>query len=99
MADQDIVDRLDRLIGILELAHREEIEKSRQAIRSDKTYAAILALTAKEAPAGKLSKAVQQETTQSPKTVQRRIADLIEIGALERIGAGGNVKYRATGLV
>jgi Fic family protein len=99
MAEQDIVSRLDRLIGILELAHRDDIQRAREAIRSDKTYAAVLALTANETPAGKLSKAVQQKTKQSPKTVQRRIADLIELGALERIGAGGSVKYKATGLV
>lgn len=33
------------------------------------------------------------------KTLQRRIADLVELGALERIGADGNFKYLATGLV
>lgn len=99
MADQDILRRLDRLIGILELAHREDIESSREAIRSNKTYAAVLALTTTEAPAGKLTKAVQQKTGESLKTVQRRIADLIEIGALERTGVGGNTKYQATGMV
>lgn len=99
MADGDIVRRLDRLIGILELAHRDDIQRAREAIGADKTYAAILALTTTETPAGALNKAVQQKTKQSPKTVQRRIADLIEIGAVERIGAGGSIKYQATGLI
>jgi hypothetical protein len=99
MPDADIARRLDRLIGILELVHRDEIQRAREGIRGDKTYASVLALTSKETPAGKLSKAVQQETKQSAKTVQRRIADLIEIGAVDRLGAGGNVSYKATGLV
>lgn len=99
MADDEIVRRLDRLISIMELANRPEIQKARDEIRSDATYAEILRLTAKETPAGKLTKAVQQKTKQSLKTVQRRIADLIELGALERIRAGGNIKYKATGLI
>jgi DNA-binding Lrp family transcriptional regulator len=99
VSEADVVRRLDRLIGVLELAHREDLQKARVGIRSDKTNAEILDRAAEETPAGALSKAVQKKTGQSPKTVQRRIADLVEIGALERIGAGNNVTYKATGLV
>lgn len=99
MSEADVVRRLDRLTGVLELAYREDLQKAREGIRTDKTNAEILDRTVEATPAGTLSKAVQKQTGQSPKTVQRRIADLVEIGALERIGSGSNVTYRATGLV
>jgi len=99
MAEEEVLRRLDRLIGLFELAHQDELQRARESVRTDKTYAAILASTDTEMAAGKLKKAVQTKTRQSPKTVERRIADLIEIGALERIGAGGSVGYRATGLI
>jgi Fic family protein len=99
VSETDVVRRLDRLIGVLELAYREELQKAREGIRSDKANAEILDRTVEATSAGMLSKAVQQQTGQSPKTVQRRIADLVEMGALERIGSGSNVAYRATGLV
>jgi CTP-dependent riboflavin kinase len=93
------VRRLDRLIGILELAHRAELQEVREQIRSDETYVEILDLTVDETPAGALSKAVQKKTGQSPKTVQRRITDLIELRALERTGVAAGTKYKATGLI
>lgn len=99
MSEADVVRRLDRLIGILELAHRAELEKAREQIRSDEAYAEILGLTADETGAGTLTKAVQRKTGASPKTAQRRITDLIELRALERTGAAAGTKYRATGLI
>lgn len=99
MAEADTISRLDRLIAVLELAHREEIARARDEIRGDAIYAEILRLSADEVGSGQLSKAVQQKTKQSPKTVQRRIGDLIELAALMRTGTGGNTKYKATGLI
>jgi len=99
MAEEEIISRLDRLIAVLELAHRDEIGRAREEIRGDTTYAEILRSSADEVRAGQLSKAVQQKTKQSPKTVQRRIGDLIELGALKGTGVGGNVKYKAAGLI
>jgi hypothetical protein len=99
VSEADVVRRLDRLIGILELAHRAELQEVRQQIRSDATYAEILDLAVDEIPAGVLSKAVQKKTGASPKTVQRRITDLIELRAIERTGAAAGTKYRATGLI
>ena len=99
MSEADVVRRLDRLISVFELAHREELQRARAVIRSDETNVEILQHAADEMPAGVLSQAVRKKTGQSPATVKRRIADLVEIGALERIGTGGKVAYRATGLV
>jgi Fic family protein len=93
------VSRLDRLIGILELAHRAELKAVREQIRADANYAEILDLAVERVPAGTLSETVRKKTGASSKTVQRRITDLIELRALERTGAAASTKYKATGLI
>lgn len=42
MTNEHVVQRLDVLIALLRLAHREEIERAREAIRGDKVNPAIL---------------------------------------------------------
>jgi DNA-binding IclR family transcriptional regulator len=49
--------------------------------------------------AGKLKSSVISKTKQSKPTVERRIASLVEQGALERRGAGSASSYRSTGLI
>ena len=99
MATEDIVDRLDRLLAIQQLVHREALESARASIRSDKVNAAILDATAKLTPAGKVVSDVKKKTGQSPATINRRIASLMELGLVERQGAGPATQYRSTGLV
>lgn len=100
MSDSEIAQRLDKMIAILQLANYEDIERGRARIRSDKTNAAILEFAAAEKwPAGKLIQAVSKKTGESGSTVKRRIAGLVDQGALERSGAGPSTAYKATGLV
>jgi hypothetical protein len=98
-SNEDIVARLDKIAAILQLAHRESLESSRVSIRADKVHAAILDATTALTPAGKLTAAVKKKTGQSPATINRRIATLIELGALEKKGGGPSTQYKATGLV
>lgn len=99
MTTEDIVARLDKLSGILQLAHYDAIEASRTRIRADKTNTAILDQAGETTPAGKLIKAVKQKTGQSQSTIKRRIAALVELGVLEKSGGGPITSYRTTGLV
>lgn len=100
MTNEDIVARLDRISAILRLAHYGEIERARESIRADNLNAAILDTATGWTPAGELTKSVQKlEKGQSPRTISRRIAALVDQGALERTGATAATKYRATGLV
>jgi len=99
MRNEDIGRRLDTIIGILQLAHRDAIENARTAIRDDKVNAAILDAATKWTPAGKLTSAVKQKTKQSSATIGRRLATLVEQGVLEKSGGGPTTAYRATGLV
>jgi hypothetical protein len=86
----------DRIAARLQLAHRDAIESARTEIRTD---TAILAATTKLSPSGKLVSAVKKKTGQSPATICRRIASLLEQGAIEKHGAGPATQYRATGLI
>jgi hypothetical protein len=97
--NEEILFRLDKIIAILQLAHYESIDAARAKVRSDKTNAIIVALTAKESPAGELIRAVRQKTGESDSTVKRRIATLVDLGVSERSGGGPTTAYKATGLV
>lgn len=97
--NDDLAARLDRIAAILQLAHSDAIESARASIRADKVNAAILDATTKLTPAGKVAAEAKRKTGQSPATIARRIAALIEQGALEKQGGGPATEYRATGLI
>jgi Fic family protein len=101
MADKEILQRLDRIIAILQLANHADIEEGRERIRADDLNAAILEAAVKEIAAGKLIEAAKRGAKGSPSkpTIRRRIAALVDQGALERIGAGPATRYKVTGLV
>jgi Fic family protein len=98
-SNEDIVARLDKIASILQLAHRDALESTRVSICADKVNAAILDATTTFTPAGKLAAAVKKKTNQSPATINRRIATLIELGALEKRGGGPSTQYKTTGLI
>ena|SRR6267154_184807 len=99
MSNEDIVQRLDRLIAIQQLVHKDALASARASVREDKTNAAVLDATSGWVPAGKLKQSVIKKTKQSQPTVERRIAALVELGALDKHGGGGSVSYRTTGLI
>jgi hypothetical protein len=97
MADKDkeIVDRLDTIIAILNLAFAGPIQSARDKIQKDPVNAAILdALALGAVPAGELQEMVKKATGQSVRSI---LAALAEQRVLERIGSGPKTSYRATG--
>lgn len=100
MTNEDIVDRLDTVIAVFKLAHRDQIDDARAVIRADKVKAAILDHAADDwVPAGELNAAVVKETKQSGSTVKRRVAELLSDGVLKKSGSGPTIAYKATGLI
>jgi Fic family protein len=99
MTNEDFARRLDTIIAILRLAHREEIEAARATIRADKVQAALLDGAVDWAAAGKLTSTVKAKTGQSPATINRRITELLDLGLLEKQGGGPATQYRSTGLI
>lgn len=99
MADEETRRQLETLIALFKLVHRDEIERARVAIRTDKVNAAILDGSRKFTAAGKLRTAVMKKSGVGSSTFSDRIADLIEMGVLEKQGGGPTTEYRATGLI
>jgi DNA-binding transcriptional ArsR family regulator len=97
--DDSTNERLDKIIFLLGLAFRNEIEQARQAVLSDPVAAAVLDASAGDwIGAGDLKRQVAAATKQSERTVSRRISQLAEQGWLTTAGAGPTIRYRATGL-
>lgn len=71
----------------------------RISIRADKANAAILDGSKKLTPAAKLKTAVMKKTSIGASTFSERVAALIELGLLEKQGAGPATQYKATGLI
>lgn len=99
MTNDDLAERLDKIIAILQLAHRSAIDDARETIRRDKVNAAILDASRTWTPAGKLTSTVKSKTNQSGATINRRINELIAIGVLEKQGGGPATEYRSSGLL
>jgi Fic family protein len=98
-ANDDVLQRLDKIIAILQIAHEDAIDRKRKGINADPVDAAILKAAAKETPAGKVVKAAATKAKASDRSVQEHVAELVERGLLEKSGAGPATKYRAIGLV
>jgi hypothetical protein len=92
-------DRLDRLIGLFELANAAGLFAARASIRSDEVVAAILDYAEDWQAVGVLKSAVARSTNTSEKTVQRRIAELVDRRLLEAEGAAASRRVKSTGLV
>ena len=98
MTDDQLVRRLDTVIAILKLAHRDAIENVSAKIRSDKAYAAILDASKDWTSAAKVQAAAAMNGS-ARSTTSKKIAELIELGLLEKRGGGPTTAYKASGLV
>jgi len=101
MAEDLVVERLDLLISTFKLAFSHEIEAARDRTRRDPLSAAILDATADDTiRSGELQRAVAAAVAGArPRTVRRRIQELVSLGALRVTGAGPTTAYRSTGLI
>lgn len=91
--------KLDLLISLLRIAYSEPIAQERDRVMADKVSRAVLAASRREwIEAGELKQLAAAKGKASKATVERRIAELVDLGGLVRSGAGANVRYRATAL-
>jgi hypothetical protein len=92
-------EKLDLLISLIRIAHRQPIDAVREEIASDRVKAAVLRGARRGwVEAGELKKTAAARSKASKPTVERRIAELVSLGALRKAGAGGHVRYRTTAL-
>jgi hypothetical protein len=87
------------MITILSLAFADQIDATRQRIRSNVVAEAILNATSDWASAGELKRLVAKACEVSSRTVERQISALVGVGALHTRGGGPSVVYKATGII
>jgi hypothetical protein len=97
---EPLLQRLDRLTAILELALAPQLAEGRAAVRADEIDAAILdAASVEWTRAGDLQKAVATKTGKKERAIQGHVGDLVDRGLLMKDGGGPKVRYRTNGVI
>jgi hypothetical protein len=92
-----LLQRLDRLTQLLELALSPQLDAARAAARENPVDAAILDCGAGDwKPAASLLREVEAKTGKKKSAVHDRISGLTERGFLERQGGGPATEYRTS---
>ena len=100
MAEQSVIERLDLMLAVLQLAHHDAIERASQQLRADPLNAEIIDACGEDwVGAGKLTRAVGAAAGAKERTVQAHVAALVARRAIQRRGAGKSIQYRSTGLI
>lgn len=101
MPDNDeIVRRLDLLVGVVSLAFDEQISAARDRARKDPVVTALLDGAADDwVPAGELKASVVKQTGVADRTVSRRLAELVVRRAMLQRGQTAATAYRSSGLL
>ena len=101
LASQDnIVDRLDRILAVLQLAHYDAIQRASTEIRRDKVNHAILDACEDDwTPAATVRDKAHAATGAQTSAIKRRISDLVARRALFERGATTDRAYKASNLV
>jgi DNA-binding HxlR family transcriptional regulator len=100
LIDQELADKLDTIIGLLNLAFAEPVQRARADVLLDPVNAAVIeALGQNSTDAGALQAAVKATTGQSERTIVRRVSELVAQGMVVRSGTGAKVQYRLSGLM
>jgi hypothetical protein len=100
MAEQVVIERLDLILAVLQLAHHDAIERASQEVRADQLNAEIVDACGEDwVGAGQLTRAAGAAAGAGERTVRTHIAALVARRAIQRRGAGKNIEYRSTGLI
>jgi hypothetical protein len=98
--EDDIVDRLDRLITLLTIVHGDAIGRLREQVMADPVDAAIMTEVRDDwVLSGELQRRVGTSAQVGERTVLRAIVDLSNRRLLISRGSGKNVSYRSSGIL
>jgi hypothetical protein len=99
-ATDALLERVDRLTVILELALSPQLAAARSALREDPVSAAIFDLLGSEwIASASLQKTVAARTARTTRTVRERLGELADRGLIETQGAGRSTEYRGRGVI
>jgi len=96
---KEISHKLSLLISLIKIANRDLIRKAKEEISKDPVFSKVLEISDGTLPAVQFKQRVANETKVSEKTVERRISELLEIGALTVTRRGKEIYYENSGLL
>ena len=95
---REISNKLSKLIALTKLSNSKIIAEAKTEINGDPVFQAILALADGDLSSSQIKDKVIEQTSSSKATVERRIAELIEKGALVATRKGHEIYYTNSGL-
>lgn len=96
---KEISHKLSQLISLTKLANKDLIQKAKEEVNKDKVFAKILEFSDGTLPSNQFKQKISNEAKVSKKTVQRRISQLLDMGALIAIRKGKEIYYKNSGLL
>lgn len=91
--------KLTQLLSLFKLVSKDIIRKAKEETNKDVVLVKILEFADGTMPAIPFKQKISNETTVSEKTVERRISDLVDMGALITIRKGKEIFYQNSGLL
>lgn len=94
-----LLDRIDRLTELLELALSPQLDARRNQLRADSVDAAIFDATAGDWIAAEVQRRVKKATGVEKRALQSHLSKLIAAGHVEHRGGRRYAEYRSSGLI
>ncbi len=95
---KEISKKLDQLIILTKLSNLDKIAEIKEELRKDPTFQAILDLADGTTSSSQIILKVTQQTQLSERTIQRKIAELVEKGALNTTRKGRDLYHENSGM-
>jgi Fic family protein len=99
-ATNALIERMDRIVAILKLAHAESLARTRERLHADTAKKAILEVVGEDWQG---TKSVQERAAKtagaSERTIREHLGELVALGVLDRRGEARNTEYRSSGIV
>jgi len=96
---EEISQKLTQLVSLFKLANRDIIRKAKGEIMNDPISAKVLELADGTLSAIPFKQKIANDTKVSEKTVERRISELLDMGALVTVRKGREIFYENSGLL
>lgn len=97
-SNDEIVERLDKLIALMSIAYSDQIETLRAEVKQGDRGKVLDSCPADWTPAA-AARAAAKKAGVSEANFKAKIAELVEMGHVERRGATKSVEYRRRGVI
>jgi hypothetical protein len=100
MVDEALIQRIDRITTILRLANAEGLERMSKKLRAEPAKTAILDVVGSTwMPTKRLQDKAVAHANVAARTIRDHLAELVELGVLERRGEARSTEYRNAGVI